>query len=91
MHYLTVEDVAARLRMSKRSVHERTRTATIPHRRPAGSRRCLFIEVELNEWLDGASLEVFECPSGGRVVRPAAPQPVVHNGRAEAMDNEARR
>jgi excisionase family DNA binding protein len=68
--YLITEDVAVRLRMSKRSVHERTRNGMIPHRRLPGTRRCLFREDELEAWLDGAALETVESPSGGRVVRP---------------------
>ena len=69
--YLLVEDVAERLRCSVRSVHELTRTRAIPHRRLPGSRRCLFLEGELERWEAGAGLEVVETPQGGRVVRPA--------------------
>jgi predicted DNA-binding transcriptional regulator AlpA len=72
---LVVEDVAARLHMSKRSIHERTRRGMIPHRRPAGTRRCLFIEAELEAWLNGARLEMFETRDGGRVVRPVVDAP----------------
>lgn len=68
--YLTVEDVAAWLRMSKRSVHERTRLGLIPHRRIAGTRRCLFLEDELKAWLDGAPLTTVHGAGGTRVVRP---------------------
>lgn len=68
--YLLVEDVAARLRCSRRTVHELTRTGAIPHRRLPGSRRCLFLEAELVSWADGAELEVLELAGGGRVVRP---------------------
>jgi hypothetical protein len=67
---LLVEDVAARLRCSVRKVHELTRTMAIPHRRLPGSRRCLFLEVELEAWEAGAELEVVERERGGRVVRP---------------------
>ncbi len=68
--YLLVEDVAARLRCSRRTVHELTRTNAIPHRRLPGGRRCLFREDELDAWEDGAPLEVVELARGGRVVRP---------------------
>ena len=67
--YLLVEDVAARLRCSRRTVHELTRTNAIPHRRLPGGRRCLFREDELDAWEDGAPLEVVEL-ARGRVVRP---------------------
>jgi excisionase family DNA binding protein len=70
--YLLVEDVAAMLGCSTRTVHERTRLAEIPHRRPPGARRCLFLEAELRAWLDGAALELVTLPRGGRVVRPKA-------------------
>jgi excisionase family DNA binding protein len=69
MTYLTVEQVAERLHWSARTVHERTRTATIPHRRLPGTRRCLFVEAELQAWENGAELELVET-NGGRVVRP---------------------
>lgn len=68
--YLLVEDVAERLHCSVRTVHELTRTLAIPHRRPPGTRRCLFLAGELQAWEDGAALEVVEQPRGGRVVRP---------------------
>jgi excisionase family DNA binding protein len=68
--YLTVEDVAELLACSKRTVHERARLGEIPHRRPSGARRLLFVEAELRAWIDGAELERVELPRGGRVVRP---------------------
>jgi excisionase family DNA binding protein len=68
--YLLVEDVAERLRCSRRTVHELTRTHAIPHRRLPGSRRCLFRPEELDAWEDGAPLEVTALPRGGRVVSP---------------------
>jgi len=68
--YLLVEDVAARLRCTKRTVHELTRTAAIPHRRLPGSRRCLFRADELEAWENGAPLVVTALPRGGRVVSP---------------------
>jgi excisionase family DNA binding protein len=70
--YLLVEDVASRLRCSRRTVHELTRTCAIPHRRLPGGRRCLFREDELEAWEEGAQLEVVELARGGRVVRPKA-------------------
>ncbi len=66
--YMLVEDVAVLLGCSKRTVHERARLGEIPHRRPPSARRLLFLEAELREWLDGASLERVELPRGGRVV-----------------------
>jgi excisionase family DNA binding protein len=68
--YLLVEDVARRLRCSRRTVHELTRTCAIPHRRLPGGRRCLFLPAELDAWEGGAPLEVIETVQGGRVVRP---------------------
>lgn len=44
------------------------------HRRVPGTRRCLFVQRELHEWLDGATLEVVELPNDGRMVRIAEPQ-----------------
>ena len=68
--YLLAEDVAGRLHVSTRTVHELTRTAAIPHRKLPGTRRCLFLEGELVAWENGAPLEATELPRGGRVVRP---------------------
>ena len=67
--YLLVEGVAELLGCSIRTVHERARLGEIPHRRPPGARRLLFLEPELRAWLDGAGLERVELPRGGRVVR----------------------
>ena len=67
---LVTTEVAALLRCPVRSVHELTRRAAIPHRKMANTRRCLFVESDLLEWLDGAELEVVQLPLGGRVVRP---------------------
>jgi excisionase family DNA binding protein len=69
--YMLVEDVAQLLGCSKRTVHERARLGEIPHRRPPSSRRLLFIESELRQWIDGAELACTELPRGGRVVKPA--------------------
>ena len=73
--YLTTEQVAGLLHCSRRTVHELTRTAGIPHRRIGGTRRCLFLREELDAWLDGASLEAIALPNGGRAVRPARETP----------------
>ena len=70
--YLTVPAVAERLHLSIRTLHELTRTFGIPHRRLPGARRCLFLEEELEQWENGAELELIELPRGGRVVRPVA-------------------
>lgn len=69
--FLTVEQVAALLHVSKRTVHELTRTCAIPHRRIGGTRRCLFVRTEIDAWLDGVTLETRDAPNGGRIVRPA--------------------
>jgi excisionase family DNA binding protein len=71
--FLTTAEVADQLRCSLRTVHELTRTNSIPHRKMPGTRRCLYIQVELDEWVDGAPLDVEELPRGGRVVRPLPP------------------
>jgi excisionase family DNA binding protein len=71
-HYLLVEEVAERLRCSRRTVHELTRTSAIPHRRLPGCRRCLFRSDELEAWENGSPLEAVDLPSGGRLVVPRA-------------------
>ena len=68
--FLTVPDVASRLRCSVRSVHDLTRFRRIPHRKLPGGRRILFLQAELDAWVDGAALEVVDRPEGGRIVRP---------------------
>jgi excisionase family DNA binding protein len=73
--YLVVEDVAERLHCSTRTVHELTRTNSIPYRRLPGSRRCLFRPDELGAWENGASLDVTQLRSGGRVVAPRPSTP----------------
>jgi excisionase family DNA binding protein len=70
--YLKVEEVCELLGCSKRTIHERARLGEIPHRRPPGARRLLFLMDELREWLDGAALECVDLPHAGRVVRPNA-------------------
>jgi excisionase family DNA binding protein len=70
--YLLVEDVAELLHCSTRTVREHVRLNEIPHRKPSGARRILFLEAELRAWLDGAPLEVTRLPRGGRAVRPKA-------------------
>jgi len=67
--YILVEEVAKRLHVTPRTVHELTRTAAIPHRRLPGARRCLFREDELTAWENGAALEHVTQPRGGRIVR----------------------
>lgn len=69
--YLVVEDVAELLRCSVRTVHELTRSNRVPHRRIAGTRRCLFLEHELRAWIEDApELEVVQRRDGSRIVRP---------------------
>jgi excisionase family DNA binding protein len=72
-HFLITSDVAARLRCSLRTVHELTRVNQIPHRRLAGSRRCLLRTDELEAWENGASLKTLDLANGGRIVRPTTP------------------
>lgn len=67
--FLVTAEVAEFLRCSVRTVHELTRRRAIPHRRMPVTRRCLFMERELHEWLDGAGLEIVELPRDGRIVR----------------------
>ena len=73
--YMRVEDVAARLHCSKRTIHELTRLGEIPHRRLPGTRRCLFRADELEAWESGATLERVELPRGGRIVRVVDSRP----------------
>jgi hypothetical protein len=68
--YLAAPAAAAFLGVSLRTLHERARLRQVPHRRPPYSRRLVFLEHELAEWLDGAELEARELPGGGRVVKP---------------------
>ncbi len=68
--YLVVEDVAALLHCSVRTVQEQVSRRELPHRRVAGMRRILFKREELELFLDGAELETVDLPRGGRVVRP---------------------
>jgi excisionase family DNA binding protein len=70
--YLVVESVAERLHVSTRVVHELTRNKSIPHRKLPGMRRVLFVEAELEQWENGAELEVVDLRDGGRIVRPKA-------------------
>lgn len=68
--YLLVADVAERLHVAASTMHEWTRTGSIPHRQLPGSRRCLFLPADPEAWEAGAELEVRELPRGGRIVTP---------------------
>jgi excisionase family DNA binding protein len=68
--FLVTAEVAVLLRCSIRTVHELTRRNAIPHRKMARTRRCLFLESEVREWLNGEMLEVTRLEDGGRIVRP---------------------
>ncbi|HEY2374264.1 MAG TPA: hypothetical protein VGH82_17220 [Gaiellaceae bacterium] len=57
---------------SEWQVREFARTGRIPHRKPAGTNRLLFLAAELDQWDDGAPLEIRRLPKGGRVVVPAS-------------------
>ena len=69
MTYITVEQAAALMQCSPRTIHEHARRAQIPHRRIGGTRRLLFLEAELHAWIDGGELELIPTANGGRVVR----------------------
>ena len=71
--YLTVEAVAARYggAWSEWQIRELARTCRIPHRKPSGTARLLFLERELDAWDDGAALTVKRLSKGGRTVTPA--------------------
>lgn len=75
--YLKVEEVAALLHQSPRSIHERTSNRSIPMRKMRGTRRVLIPSAELIEWLDGSALEVVEA-GGNVIVRPVASAPRLH-------------
>jgi len=68
--FLTANEVAARLRCSLRTVHELARRNEIPLRRLPGCRRLLFATEHLEQWEDGAHLEIVQLGRGGRLVRP---------------------
>jgi len=70
--YLLTPEAAAFLGVSVRTLHEWTRLQRVPHRKPPGGRRCLYLEAELRAWLDGAPLEHRQLPRGGRAVIPIA-------------------
>jgi excisionase family DNA binding protein len=67
---LTVEDVAAYLRVSTWTIWDWARKGEIPHRKPPGKRRLLFDLRELEAWQDGAQLERKRWGQDGRIVRP---------------------
>jgi excisionase family DNA binding protein len=79
-HYLIVDDVADMLGVSKRTVHEYTRTDRIPHRVLPHGRRVLFEEAWLRAWADGAELERINLHGGGRIVRPVEAEPARMRG-----------
>jgi excisionase family DNA binding protein len=68
--YLTTEEAADFLHVSPWTIREMARLNQVPVRRPSGTRRLLFREDELREWIEGAELELVELPGGGRIVRP---------------------
>ena len=70
--YLHAEDIVELLGCSGRTVGEFTRKNQIPHRKPPGGRRCLFLLDEITAWIDGAELEVVELERGGRIVKPVS-------------------
>ena len=72
--YLSVADVVERYggAWSEWQVREMARTGRMPHRKPAGTNRLLFLAGELDAWDDGTPLQSVRVAKGGRVVRPAA-------------------
>ena len=68
--FLTVDAVARRLHVSTRTIHEMTRTNSIPHFKLPGRRRCLFRAEDLEQWEQGSELAVVETSGGGRFVYP---------------------
>ena len=75
--WLTTDGLLAEvLPISKRSLHELTRTGRIPFTRIAGTRANLFRADEIELWLsEGCELESVELHGGGKRVRP------IQNGR----------
>lgn len=67
---LTSEEAARYLRCSVRTLGSLATSGRVPHRRPSGTRRCLYDPAELDLYLDGCQLETKTLPGGGRVVRP---------------------
>lgn len=67
--FLTVRTVATRYTVSAWTIYEWARTGLIPCRKING--RLLFAEADLEEWEDGAELEVVATAAGGRICRPA--------------------
>lgn len=72
--FFTVEQTAAHLHVSVRTIREWTRTGRVPHRKLPGQRRCLFIPSELEAWVNGAELHRTDLPDGGRIVKPQPPK-----------------
>lgn len=74
--YIGMPDVVERYAgvWSRWSLYEmvRRQPSEIPHRKPAGRRELIFPIDELEAWEDGAALETFHGPDGGRVCRPRA-------------------
>ena len=68
--YLTTDEAAEYLRVSRRTLLERVRLGQIVHFKPSYQRRVLFRADELDQWLEGCELEVVHLDGGGRRVRP---------------------
>jgi predicted DNA-binding transcriptional regulator AlpA len=75
--YLGVDEVAELLVVSQWAIYDRSRRGAIPHRKPPGSRKLLFLVEEIRAWVDGAELEsttppAWSClPAGGVPVTAA--------------------
>lgn len=68
--YLVASEAAEILRCSPRAVNDHARAGRLPHRKLPGTRRLLFVEEELLEYINGAQVETIELEDGGRIVRP---------------------
>lgn len=68
--YLGVQEVADLLGMAAKTVQAKAGRNAIPHRKVAGCRRLMFIEHEIDAWVEGAELECIPLARGGRIVRP---------------------
>jgi excisionase family DNA binding protein len=67
-HYLTVEQAAERLHLSRWTIRDKARRQQLPHRKPPGTRRLLFSVADLEAFEDGAELEYRKWGRDGRIV-----------------------
>jgi hypothetical protein len=100
LEYLRAPDVAARYGWTISYVRETARRRQLPHRVVPGTRSLLFPLEWLIAWEDGAELECFDLPRGGRMCRPVTLTPEMREPdtfagpvetRAEVTDGERSR